>query len=111
MRITKSSLCVSNTCLVMVLAGCFTSVDDPNVSLSFKFSDGSAGKCNFKNARGTWSTGIPSMNVMIRLSDDDLTYDCITEDGREVTGAIQIEMDGEKNVIIGVPAIWRNTQR
>ena len=109
MRITKRSLCASITFLVLVLAGCVTTVNDPHVSLSFKFSDGSAGNCDFKNAHGTWSTGIPASNVTIRLSDDDLTYNCITEDGREVTSAMQTEMDGKKDIVIGVPPIWRNT--
>ena len=109
MRITKCSSGLSITCLVLVSAGCATAINDPNVSLSFKFSDGSAGKCDFKNAHGTWSTGIPASNVMIRLSDDDLTYNCTTEDGREVTSAMQTETDGDKEIVIGVPPIWRNT--
>jgi hypothetical protein len=33
---------------------------------------------------------------MIRRSDDSLTYDCETEDGREIAGSIRSEMEGEK---------------
>ena len=33
---------------------------------------------------------------MIRRSDDALTYDCSTEDGREAVGSIKSEMEGDK---------------
>ena len=33
---------------------------------------------------------------MIRRSDDDLIYECVTTDGREVTGLVRSEMEGEK---------------
>ena len=33
---------------------------------------------------------------MIRRSDDALMYDCTTEDGRNVTGSIESEMEGDK---------------
>lgn len=60
------------------------------------FSDGSGGQCNFKNKRGTWTSGIPSTNVLVRRSDDALVYDCATTDGRKVTGSIRSEVEGEK---------------
>lgn len=81
---------------VLALSGCATIVNDPNIPLAFAFSDGSAGKCGFSNKRGTWSSEIPATNVMIRRSDDDLVYDCSTEDGREATGSIRSEMEGGK---------------
>ncbi len=33
---------------------------------------------------------------MIRRSDDALVYDCTTEDGREASGSIRSEVEGEK---------------
>ena len=37
----------------LTLSGCATIVNDANIPLSFTFSDGSAGQCNFRNKRGT----------------------------------------------------------
>ncbi len=82
--------------LALLSVGCATIVNDPYIPLAFTFSDGSAGKCDFKNKRGTWLSEIPATNVMIRRSDDDLVYDCTTEDGREATGSIRSEMEGGK---------------
>lgn len=82
--------------LSFIAAGCATIVNDPNIPLAFTFSDGSSGHCDFENKRGTWSSEIPATNVMIRRSDDELVYDCTTLDGREATGAIRSEVEGEK---------------
>ncbi len=81
---------------VFAISGCATIVNDPNIPLTVSFSDGSAGQCTFTNKRGTWSSEIPTTNVMIRRSDDALNYDCLTEDGRTAEGAIQSEMEGGK---------------
>jgi len=81
---------------IFALAGCATIVNDSHIPLSVTFSDGSAGKCNFKNKRGAWSSDIPTTNVMIRRSDDALAYDCSTEDGRNAIGTIRSEMEGAK---------------
>lgn len=81
---------------VFAVTGCATIVNDPMIPLAVNFSDGSAGKCDFKNKRGAWSSEIPTTNVMIRRSDDALVYDCTTEDGREATGSIRSEVEGEK---------------
>lgn len=81
---------------VFAVAGCATIVNDPMIPLAVNFSDGSPGKCDFKNKRGTWSTEIPTTNVMIRRSDDALLYDCTTKDGREASGSIRSEVEGEK---------------
>ncbi len=81
---------------VLALSGCATIVNDANIPLAFTFSDGSVGKCDFRNKRGTWSAELPATNVMIRRSDDALVYDCSTEDGREATGSIRSEMEGGK---------------
>lgn len=78
------------------IAGCATIVNDPMIPLAVNFSDGSTGECEFKNKRGTWTTDIPTTSVLIRRSDDALTYDCSTEDGREASGSIRSEVEGEK---------------
>ena len=80
----------------IALSGCATIVNDANIPLAMTFSDGSAGQCTFKNKRGSWSSPIPHQSVMIRRSDDALTYNCTTEDGRQANGAIRSEMEGEK---------------
>jgi len=82
--------------LALLSVGCATIVNDPNIPLSFSFSDGSSGKCDFRNKRGTWSADLPTTNVLIRRSDDALVYNCTTEDGREVSGSIRSEMEGGK---------------
>jgi len=81
---------------IFVLSGCATIINDPNIPITVSFSDGSAGQCEFKNKRGMWSTEVPTTNVMIRRSDDDLAYDCSTKDGREASGLIRSEMEGGK---------------
>lgn len=81
---------------ILSLTGCATIVNDSHIPLAVSFSDGSAGQCNFKNKRGSWSSELPTSNVMIRRSDDALTYDCTTADGRNVTGSIRSEMEGGK---------------
>ena len=80
----------------LLVSGCATIVNDPYIPLAFSFSDGSSGECDFRNKRGNWSTDIPAQNVMIRRSDDALTYDCTTEDGKEIKGSIRSEVEGEK---------------
>jgi hypothetical protein len=92
-RVTKLTLI---GLLLVLLGGCATIVNDPNIPLAFSFSDGSSGQCEFKNKRGSWSADLPATNVLVRRSDDDLIYNCTTEDGKEVTGAIRSEVEGEK---------------
>ena len=81
---------------VLTVTGCATIVNDPYIPLAFSFSDSSSGECTFKNKRGGWTSEIPAANVMIRRSDDALEYDCTTEDGREATGSIRSEVEGER---------------
>lgn len=80
----------------LTITGCATLVNDSHIPLAFNFSDGSSGECVFKNKRGVWTTKIPTPNAMIRRSDDALTYDCKTEDGRKAVGSIRSEVEGEK---------------
>ena len=92
----KSILYIVAAGAVFAISGCATIVNDPYIPLTFSFSDGSSGQCDFKNKRGAWSSEIPAENVMIRRSDDALVYKCSTQDGREATGSIRSEMEGEK---------------
>lgn len=82
--------------VLFALSGCATIVNDSHIPLAVSFSDGTAGQCDFKNKRGAWSSVIPTTTVMIRRSDDALAYDCTTTDGRNVTGTIRSEIEGEK---------------
>lgn len=79
----------------VLLSGCATIVNDSNIPVTASFSDGSDGSCEFQNKRGLWTSDIPG-TVMIRRSDDLLIYRCETEDGREATGSIESEIEGEK---------------
>ena len=82
--------------VICIICGCATLVNDPYIPLTISFSDGSSGKCTFRNKRGVWPSDIPSTNVMIRRSDDSLIYECKTKDGREATGSIRSEIEGGK---------------
>lgn len=81
--------------VAVFLSGCATIVNDPMIPMTFTFSDGSNGSCEFQNKRGLWKAELPG-TTMIRRSDDPLVYRCKTEDGREAVGSIQSEMEGEK---------------
>ena len=96
MNLNHHIFCYLITGFFVALCGCATIVNDPNIPIAVSFSDGSAGECSFENKRGTWSSEIPTKGVMIRRSDDDLRYDCSTEDGRTATGSIRSEIEGEK---------------
>ena len=78
------------------LAGCATIVNDSHIPLVFSFSDGSSGKCTFRNKRGTWQSEIPTTGVLIRRSDDALVYDCVTDNGMASSGTVRSEIEGEK---------------
>lgn len=96
MQTRKNLVRVVAASIVFAVTGCATIVNDPYIPLAVSFSDGSAGQCQFKNKRGVWETDIPTSSVMIRRSDDDLVYDCATEDGRTAVGSIRSEIEGEK---------------
>ena len=96
MKIRKQVVYCITVSVGLLLSGSATIVNDPNIPLTFTFSDGSSGLCEFKNKRGVWSSKIPTNGVMIRRSDDALIYECSTKDGREVTGSVRSEIEGEK---------------
>lgn len=74
--------------LSVATVGCATITNDPMVPVAFSFSDGSSGRCKLQNKRGTWDASIPT-TAAIRRSDDQLKYDCETEDGRKAFGSIE----------------------
>lgn len=82
-------------CVIILQAACASIVNDSNIPMTVSFSDGSAGKCVFRNKRGAWPSAIPN-TVMIRRSDDALIYDCESEDGRDSDGSIVSEMEAGK---------------
>ncbi len=86
---------MSATFAGLMLSGCATIVNDPNIPVTASFSDGSEGSCEFRNKRGFWSADMPG-TVMIRRSDDSLIYQCETEDGRKSSGAITSEIESGK---------------
>ena len=81
-----------------LVSGCATIVNDPMVPVQVSFSDGSEGKCSFRNKRGMWSANVPTSGVMIRRSDDALIYDCSTSDGRKANGSLRSDVEAEKMI-------------
>lgn len=79
----------------LMLSGCATIVNDPNIPVTASFSDGSNGSCEFRNKRGFWTADMPG-TVMIRRSDDALIYQCETDDGRKTSGSITSEIESGK---------------
>ena len=57
------------------------------VPVTLSFSDGSSGSCKLTNKRVTLEVDVPGTNL-IRRSDDDLKFDCTTEDGATAIGQI-----------------------
>jgi hypothetical protein len=81
---------------IILLSGCATIVNDPNIPLDFVFEDGSKGECKFQNKRGSWSCDMPCKGILIRRSDDNLVYNCTTTDGKELNGAVRSHVEGGK---------------
>ena len=67
--------------------GCATLTNDAMDPIALSLSDGGSGNCVLTNKRGVWTTEVP-ITIPIRRSDDDLKYECETEDGRKATGSI-----------------------
>lgn len=79
----------------VMVSGCATIVNDSHIPVSFTFSDGSEGSCTFRNKRGVWQSDVPGA-VMVRRSDDNLNFDCVTERGGKALGMVTSEMDAAK---------------
>lgn len=73
--------------LTFITTGCATLTSDAMDPIALSLSDGGSGKCVLTNKRGVWETDVP-VTIPIRRSDDDLRYECETEDGRTATGTI-----------------------
>ncbi len=85
---------IAMTGLALSLSACATLTEDAYAPTAFSFSDGSDGQCNLNNKRGNWQAHLPG-TVSIRKSDDQLRYDCTTDDGRRASGGIPSEMGGK----------------
>ncbi|MBM4218147.1 MAG: hypothetical protein FJ171_00600 [Gammaproteobacteria bacterium] len=83
------------TLLGTSVVGCATLTEDAMTPIAFSFSDGVEGSCKLSNKRGAWEASVPPSTVSIRKSDDDLKYDCKSEDGRTAFGSIPSEMGGK----------------
>ena len=82
------------------LAACATLTNDANIPIEVSFADGSRGSCSFSNKRGEWTSEVPTEAVMIRRSDDELVYQCETNDGRTASGSIESEEE-DSSVSVG----------
>jgi hypothetical protein len=80
--------------MLAMTTGCATLTNDSNVPVALSFSDGSKGKCDLDNKRGNWSTKIPN-TLYIRRSDDNLRYNCKTQNGELAVGGIPSTMGGK----------------
>lgn len=78
----------------LTLAGCATLTNDANVPVAVSFSDGSGGRRELSNKRGSWDVPIPS-TPSIRRSDDVLRYSCDTNSGAHPVGSIPSTMGGK----------------
>ncbi|OOP56773.1 MAG: hypothetical protein AYP45_07075 [Candidatus Brocadia carolinensis] len=87
----KKLVIIAFVAFAATTVGCATLTEDAMTPIALSFSDGSNGKCKLKNKRGVWEVKIPT-TVYVRKSDDALTYDCQTEDGRTAVGSIPSEM-------------------
>ena len=68
----------------LVVSSCASITNDSYVPMAVSFSDGSSGECSITNKRMAITEQIPG-NVMVRRSDDNLIFNCETEDGRKAT--------------------------
>ena len=82
---------------VMLLPACATLTNAPNVPIQLSFLGGETGTCTLINKRGEWRVGVPS-RVELRRSDDSLSYDCQTDNGKKAFGYIESGVDSVKSV-------------
>ena len=68
----------------LLVSGCASITNDAYVPMAVSFSDGSSGECSITNKRMAITEEIPG-NVMVRRSDDNLLFNCETDDGRKAT--------------------------
>ena len=82
------------------LAGCASLTNDAFVPMAISFSDGSSGTCQLTNKRMSISAEVPG-SPMVRRSDDNLQFNCTTEDGRQAFASVPSTM-GSKVVASAV---------
>ena len=75
--------------LSFVFFGCATITNDPNVPVALSFSNGSSGNCSLTNKRGSWQQDMPG-TASIRRSDDNLQYNCVTDEGKTAIGSLYV---------------------
>lgn len=78
----------------LALGGCATLTNDANTPIALSFSDGSGGRCDLNNKRGSWSVPMPT-TASVRRSDDVLRYSCETHSGARPVGSIPSTMGGK----------------
>jgi len=76
------------------LAGCASLTNDAFVPMAISFSDGSSGTCQLTNKRMSISAEVPG-SPMVRRSDDNLQFNCTTEDGRQAFASVPSTMGGK----------------
>ena len=80
---------------VVLLGGCATIVNDPEIPVEFIPQGCASLECTARNKRGSWTFTAPGTQ-MIRRSDDTLHISCTSPRGKTVTAAIRSEMEGAK---------------
>jgi len=82
------------TTATFVLFGCASLTNDAYVPMSISFSDGSSGECQLTNKRMSIQTEVPG-TPMVRRSDDNLQFNCTTDDGRTAFASVPSTMGGK----------------
>ena len=82
------------TLAMIGLAGCASLTNDAFVPMAISFSDGSSGTCQLTNKRMSISAEVPG-SPMVRRSDDNLQFNCTTEDGRQAFASVPSTMGGK----------------
>ena len=82
------------TTATFALFGCASLTNDAFVPMSISFSDGSSGTCQLTNKRMSVQTEVPGM-PMVRRSDDNLQFNCTTDDGRTAFASVPSTMGGK----------------
>ena len=96
MHLIKSSFkLITISILTLILVSCATVLNEREIDLKVSFNDGITGSCYFKNKRSEKEVSIPG-SFKIRRSDDPLKYECSTDDGRTVNGAIESLVEKKK---------------
>lgn len=91
----KSHRSAISAIAMLMVTGCATLTEDAMTPIALSFSDGSHGSCEFQNKRGQWKSDVPG-TVSVRKSDDELKFQCKTDDGRRGVGGIESGINAAK---------------